>query len=131
MNGGIKKITIPAHRIWRPEIVLYESLLDDFDSKYQAGIEVYHDGTCLWYPVVKYLAGCNMDMTFYPYDTQYCQLKFGSWTYTDTEVNLGIRTPTNSITGEGQTGFMFDGDHAINVRLIVNLILRSAEAKFD
>ncbi|CAG5110429.1 Oidioi.mRNA.OKI2018_I69.chr2.g4834.t1.cds [Oikopleura dioica] len=108
MNGGITKMTIPVDRVCRPEMVLYESLLDDFDSKHQAGVELYNDGTCYWYPVVKYVAGCSLDMTFYPYDTQYCPLKFGSWTFTSAEVNLGVRTPTNNVTGVGQTGLMFD-----------------------
>ena len=33
-------------------------------------------------------SGCNIDITFFPFDDQYCVLKFGSWTYNGLELDL-------------------------------------------
>jgi hypothetical protein len=39
-------------------------------------------------------------MQFFPFDTQTCALKFGSWSYTKDLLNLLITGPTNNITGK-------------------------------
>ena len=106
LNNGIKHVIIAPDKIWTPDVVLIENLSDDFDKKYQAGVTVAYDGTCHWVTIVNFEAGCVFDMTFFPYDTQACPLTFGPWTYSSRDISFRIKTPTNNITGPGQTGQM-------------------------
>lgn len=46
------------------------------------------DGLCTWYAPTILRSGCNIDITYFPFDDQLCELKFGSWTYNGLEVNI-------------------------------------------
>uniref|UniRef100_A0A0R3PLI5 Neur_chan_LBD domain-containing protein n=1 Tax=Angiostrongylus costaricensis TaxID=334426 RepID=A0A0R3PLI5_ANGCS len=41
-----------------------------------------------WEPPVIYHSFCTINIEWYPYDVQQCELKFGSWTYSGTQLNL-------------------------------------------
>ncbi|KAK6038754.1 hypothetical protein COOONC_23741 [Cooperia oncophora] len=49
---------------------------------------VYYDGRVTWEPPVIYHSFCTMNVEWYPYDIQQCELKFGSWTYSGTQLDL-------------------------------------------
>lgn len=49
---------------------------------------VRSDGTVVWTPPASYKSSCTMDVTFFPFDRQNCSMKFGSWTYDGTMVDL-------------------------------------------
>lgn len=46
------------------------------------------DGSCTWYAPTILRSSCNIDITYFPFDDQICELKFGSWTYHGLEVNI-------------------------------------------
>ena len=46
------------------------------------------DGQCTWYAPTILGSGCNIDITYFPFDDQMCELKFGSWTYNGLQVNI-------------------------------------------
>ena len=35
-----------------------------------------------------YISSCVIDIKWFPFDDQYCTMKFGSWTYDGTKINL-------------------------------------------
>ena len=61
---------------------------EDIDSKFPTNIVVYSDGTCSWVPLGLYISSCAIDIRWFPFDDQKCKLKFGSWTYDGTKINL-------------------------------------------
>lgn len=104
MNGGVDKIVISPGKIWTPDILLYQSIQDGFDSKFPSNIECYSDGSCSWLPPAIVQSSCEVDMTFFPFDTQECVMKFGSWSYTKNYLNIMINNPNNAVVGGGQKG---------------------------
>ncbi|XP_060557078.1 acetylcholine receptor subunit delta-like [Ruditapes philippinarum] len=46
------------------------------------------DGTIDWSPMEIFESSCPVDMTYFPYDIQTCELQFMSWSYTDDSVQL-------------------------------------------
>lgn len=49
---------------------------------------VKHDGTVTWTPPANYKSSCTIDVTFFPFDLQNCSMKFGSWTYDGSQVDI-------------------------------------------
>ena len=71
--------------------VLY-SADEDIDSKFPTNIVVSSDGTCSWVPLGLYISSCPIDITWFPFDEQNCRMKFGSWTYDGSKINLTTRS---------------------------------------
>ena len=49
-------------------------------------VVVYDDGTASFVPVHRVESTCIYDLTWFPFDTQTCNLKYGSWTYDGSKV---------------------------------------------
>ena len=42
---------------------------------------VTHEGLCTYIPPGIFMSTCKIDITWFPFDDQNCEMKFGSWTY--------------------------------------------------
>ena len=60
-------------------------------------VATFHDGTMKWIPSTIYKSSCEVDMTNFPFDTQSCLFKFGSWTYDGLKLNLTFLNNNSSI----------------------------------
>lgn len=49
---------------------------------------LYSSGSVTCVPAVKFVAKCNPDYTYWPYDKQQCRVTFISWMHKGEEVNL-------------------------------------------
>ncbi|CAF1443607.1 unnamed protein product [Adineta steineri] len=86
--GNIQTIRLPSAQIWTPDILLYNSADEKFDSTMKVNAVVQHNGDILYVPPGIFKSECSFNIAAFPFDTQYCTLKFGSWTYDDTGINL-------------------------------------------
>ncbi|KAK3098547.1 hypothetical protein FSP39_020530 [Pinctada imbricata] len=59
---------------------------------------VEYDGSIFWSPPSRLRSACKVDITYFPFDSQYCQMKFGSWTYDKAQVDL---VPSSDIVDVG------------------------------
>nr|XP_060619677.1 neuronal acetylcholine receptor subunit alpha-6 [Anolis sagrei ordinatus] len=87
---GIEFIRVPADKIWKPDIVLYNNAVGDFQVEGRTKALLKYDGTIAWTPPAIFKSSCPMDITFFPFDHQNCSLKFGSWTYDKAKIDLLI-----------------------------------------
>lgn len=62
----------------------------DFDSRYATNVVVSSNGDCLWVPPGLFLTTCKIDITWFPFDEQNCDMKFGSWTYDSSGIDLQL-----------------------------------------
>uniref|UniRef100_F1LEK9 Neuronal acetylcholine receptor subunit alpha-10 n=1 Tax=Ascaris suum TaxID=6253 RepID=F1LEK9_ASCSU len=53
---------------------------------------VFYDGTVFWPPPTQLRSTCKIDVTYFPFDSQHCALKFGSWTYHGFQVDITNRS---------------------------------------
>lgn len=63
---------------------------EDIDSTFPTNVVVSSDGKCLWVPPGLFLSTCKIDITWFPFDDQKCDLKFGSWTYDGSAIDLQL-----------------------------------------
>jgi len=73
----ITSSTCHTHRgAW---LVSAEAIYDDFaDRKFRTAIN--SDGGMQWSPGGRFVTSCQLDITFYPFDRQQCELDFVDWT---------------------------------------------------
>ncbi|XP_036271476.1 neuronal acetylcholine receptor subunit alpha-5 [Pipistrellus kuhlii] len=85
--GGIQAIRVPSDLLWTPDIVLFDNADGQFEGARTKAV-VRFDGTVAWAPPASFKSSCTIDVTFFPFDRQNCSLRFGSWTYDGSQVEL-------------------------------------------
>ncbi|XP_072040021.1 neuronal acetylcholine receptor subunit alpha-7-like [Amphiura filiformis] len=90
-------LIIPTSGIWRPDLHLFENVEKDFESLKDVGATLYPDGTVYWSTPFILHTSCLIDARLFPFDTQHCTLRFGSWSYNMKQLNLvGASSTTKS-----------------------------------
>ncbi|GMR51807.1 hypothetical protein PMAYCL1PPCAC_22002, partial [Pristionchus mayeri] len=79
--GNIQEVRLPINNIWRPDVLLYNSIDQQFDTTWPVNAVVYHTGNVTWIPPAIIRSSCTIDISWFPFDDQHCSMKFGSWTY--------------------------------------------------
>ncbi|KAM4595400.1 neuronal acetylcholine receptor subunit beta-2-like [Fundulus diaphanus] len=85
---GIKKLRIPSKLIWLPDIVLYNNADGVYEVSFYCNAVVSNTGDIVWLPPAIYKSACSIEVQNFPFDQQNCTLKFRSWTYDYTELDL-------------------------------------------
>ncbi|CAL8327779.1 neuronal acetylcholine receptor subunit beta-2 [Gadus morhua] len=89
---GIKKIRLPAQHIWLPDIVLYNNADGNYEVSFYCNAVVSYNGEVSWLPPAIYKSACKIEVRDFPFDQQNCTLKFRSWTYDHTEIDLMLES---------------------------------------
>ena len=53
-------------------------------------ITVDFSGEVFWGPPTRYRASCQINVKYFPFDVQECSMKFSSWMYDGTQLNLSM-----------------------------------------
>lgn len=100
---GVTNVRFPDHLIWKPDILLYNSADERFDATFHTNIVVNHSGTCSYLPPGIFKSTCHIDVRWFPFDVQRCDLKFGSWTYGGWSLDLKmLETDITSYIANGE-----------------------------
>ncbi|KFP01224.1 hypothetical protein N300_12556, partial [Calypte anna] len=94
---GIDKLRIPAKHIWLPDIVLYNNADGTYEVSLYTNAIVKNNGSIRWLPPAIYKSACKIEVKHFPFDQQNCTLKFRSWTYDHTEIDMVLKTSTASM----------------------------------
>uniref|UniRef100_A0A8D2IWN9 Neuronal acetylcholine receptor subunit alpha-7 n=1 Tax=Varanus komodoensis TaxID=61221 RepID=A0A8D2IWN9_VARKO len=104
---GVKTLRFSADQVWTPDILLYNSANEDFDSTFHTHVLVNSSGYCQWLPPGILKSTCRIDVRWFPFDTQKCDLKFGSWTYDGWLLNLRmLEMDTSGYVANGEWDLM-------------------------
>ncbi|KAM3927505.1 neuronal acetylcholine receptor subunit beta-4 isoform 1-T1 [Leptodactylus fuscus] len=94
---GIRKLRIPSKQIWLPDIVLYNNADGTYEVSLFTNAVVQNNGSIAWLPPAIYKSACKIEVKHFPFDQQNCTLKFRSWTYDYTEIDLVLGTDSASM----------------------------------
>uniref|UniRef100_A0A671LWF6 Neuronal acetylcholine receptor subunit alpha-9-like n=1 Tax=Sinocyclocheilus anshuiensis TaxID=1608454 RepID=A0A671LWF6_9TELE len=86
---GLEVIRIPGNLVWRPDIVLYNNA-DEEDSSGppDTNVVLRYNGEITWDSPAITKSSCRVDVSYFPFDSQECNLTFGSWTYNGNQVDI-------------------------------------------
>lgn len=79
--GGIKFLHIPADKLWLPDMAIYNNADGDFIISELVRAKVFFDGSITWRPPIISKTFCEIRVADFPFDTQNCTLKIGTWTH--------------------------------------------------
>ncbi|XP_014874940.1 neuronal acetylcholine receptor subunit beta-4 isoform X2 [Poecilia latipinna] len=94
---GIDKIRIPSRHVWLPDIVLYNNADGTYEVTVFTNVIVLFNGSINWLPPAIYKSACKIEVKHFPFDQQNCTLKFRSWTYDHTEIDLILKSEVASM----------------------------------
>lgn len=104
--GNVKDLRITPNKLWKPDVLMYNSADEGFDGTYHTSVVVKHGGSCLYVPPGIFKSTCKMDITWFPFDDQHCEMKFGSWTYDGNQLDLVL----SSEDGGDLSDFITNGE---------------------
>ncbi|KAM9404918.1 neuronal acetylcholine receptor subunit beta-2 [Salvelinus alpinus] len=94
---GMEKVRLPSKHIWLPDVVLYNNADGMYEVSFYSNAVVSHDGSIFWLPPAIYKSACKIEVKHFPFDQQNCTMRFRSWTYDRTEIDLILRSDVASM----------------------------------
>ena len=87
--GGVYDFLYPQKKIWLPDVVIENSVESQRQLGYDENV-VYIDATGLvnWKPSQVIKTGCDIDVTYYPFDTQTCNIIVSTWMSTIADIDI-------------------------------------------
>ncbi|XP_041094939.1 neuronal acetylcholine receptor subunit beta-2-like isoform X4 [Polyodon spathula] len=94
---GMVKVRLPSKHIWLPDVVLYNNADGMYEVSFYSNAVVSYDGSIFWLPPAIYKSACKIEVKHFPFDQQNCTLRFRSWTYDRTEIDLVLKADVASM----------------------------------
>ncbi|KAL4225528.1 Cholinergic receptor [Mactra antiquata] len=89
--GNVIYTKLEMKRIWKPDLIIAHPIEPisavGFDH-YHYPLLVYYNGLAIWSPGDVMTTTCNINVAYYPFDTQICTLTFIQWGSTNMQVAL-------------------------------------------
>ncbi|KAL4227494.1 Neuronal acetylcholine receptor subunit [Mactra antiquata] len=95
--GNIQALRIRPEKAWTPDIVLFNNADGNYEVSYRSNVIVYYNGAVNWIPPAIYKSSCTIDVQYFPFDEQRCDMKFGSWTFREDQLNFTFYMKMNSL----------------------------------
>ena len=85
----INNFMYPQKKIWLPDVVIENSVESQKQLGYDENV-VYIDSTGLvnWKPSQVIKTGCDIDVTYYPFDIQTCNIIVSTWMSTKADIDI-------------------------------------------
>ncbi|GFN84030.1 histone-lysine N-methyltransferase SETMAR [Plakobranchus ocellatus] len=90
--NNITSFLWPQDDVWLPDLIITNSVKNPARLGYdEMPVRVRYTGSVTWYPSKIFATSCDMDVTYYPFDTQICTLILSTKmsTYQEIEIAAG------------------------------------------
>nr|XP_026689443.1 acetylcholine receptor subunit alpha-type acr-16-like [Ciona intestinalis] len=108
--GNLTSLWLPATTVWFPDIVVYEEIGSATYAPRVPYVFVRSDGTVGFLQPTAYETTCSINIAFFPFDRQVCTMKFTSWTFPTSKVDLMTRRSSKQIKADIPTYFVSSGE---------------------
>lgn len=68
-----------------------------YEVSFYSNAVISYDGSIFWLPPAIYKSACKIEVKHFPFDQQNCTMKFRSWTYDHTEIDLVLKSEVASL----------------------------------
>lgn len=84
----IEFVDINSNEIWLSDFELYNSAMKPYIYETNSVLKLHYDGEIIWVRPVIYTFSCKLDLQDFPFDTQTCNMTFGSWKFSKNFLDL-------------------------------------------
>ncbi|KAI5097667.1 neuronal acetylcholine receptor subunit alpha-9-II-like, partial [Silurus meridionalis] len=95
---GLEVIRIPSSLVWRPDVVLYNKADEDLPGPVDTNVVLRYTGEITWDAPAITKSSCVVDVSYFPFDSQQCNLTFGSWTYNGNQVDITMAMASGDLS---------------------------------
>lgn len=98
--GNTSRIVVPNSDIWIPDLILLDGVdtIANMPNMKQYRALVHSDGTVQFNFQTVVHTVCHLDIKYYPYDIQMCDLSFMSWIYNVNDVDIRTQSDSGDLT---------------------------------
>ncbi|CAC5418830.1 CHRNN [Mytilus coruscus] len=90
---------IPTKHIWTPHLILGNPYKEGVViSLEDSTVALYENGDAFWSPADSFQMACDADVSYYPFDSQTCQMMVVPWQYDANEIVILIQSYTVDTT---------------------------------
>ncbi|XP_067951352.1 neuronal acetylcholine receptor subunit alpha-10-like [Watersipora subatra] len=98
--GNVASVKFLPEKLWLPDICIYDALepavhANEMQDFY---VSIDHKGNVLWLSPLVIQSVCHLNVRYFPYDTQFCNITIGSWIYHGNDVDLWNKNEEGDIT---------------------------------
>ncbi|RLU21576.1 hypothetical protein DMN91_005949 [Ooceraea biroi] len=86
-------IHVMSWNIWLPDLCIFNTgdmVQDQYDMLSMTECVLFNTGTVSCVPAMRFISKCDTDLTYWPYNTQQCNISLGSWAHTGEEVDFQL-----------------------------------------
>lgn len=101
-------IKVPNYKVWKPDLVIAHPIETIKSVGYHHEwypVQYYYNGVAIWAPGDVMTTTCSIDVTYYPFDTQNCEIMFLPWGSVANEIHFhvtGKEVSRNFFTENGE-----------------------------
>ena len=81
-------LAINPTEVWTPDVELLNAGAKPEIYTLEGGMMLYQRGEFMWSRPLIFTFSCPLDLHDFPFDTQICKIKFGSWIFSNRFVNV-------------------------------------------
>ncbi|GFN81781.1 neuronal acetylcholine receptor subunit alpha-7 [Plakobranchus ocellatus] len=101
---GVSMVYPGTQEMWKPQIIVSNSIGErDLQEYDHSPLTLSWDGSAQWLPGAMFSLSCTMDMTYFPFDRQTCELSVFAKEYV-TDVTFTPTQPTVNTLGYAKDG---------------------------
>ncbi|XP_062612499.1 neuronal acetylcholine receptor subunit alpha-3-like [Saccostrea cucullata] len=91
--GEAMYFDLPQDLIWKPDLQVFNGLTDftNLGGSFMT-VRVFSTGDVIWMPYKVFQTKCRIDVTYFPFDRQKCQITMVAWNSDASSVSLTIGT---------------------------------------
>lgn len=100
MNFSVLNCVFPFNVCWSSLLFLFPCFISadgTYEVSLYTNVIVQNNGSIRWLPPAIYKSACKIEVKHFPFDQQNCTLKFRSWTYDHTEIDMVLKTSMASM----------------------------------
>lgn len=102
---GLRTVYVVPNKVWVPDVLLYNNADKEMDAagaleKYKTKISLSYDGNNSWMAPAMFQSICKIDIKYFPFDEQNCHMKFASWAYDVSKLDVYVNPKETGLQKE-------------------------------
>ncbi|KAK6186081.1 hypothetical protein SNE40_008187 [Patella caerulea] len=103
--NGLEYIVVPQVQVWRPDVVIGNMVEKTTKLGFdEMPIRLNNTGHVTWFPNILFKTACDINLRYYPFDTQVCTIQLNPLVSEINEIELNLASDHDPLAEYGQNG---------------------------